>query len=141
MADSKEKDCENLSRLIRREIENAVHPLREAVGALEREVELLKRQTGSPVPCAPAKTEKKDDGDQKCGRRKIAGLRRKLKLSKQKFAGLFGVGRDEVNAWENGENKPSGEAAQLLGKLMKMDKKQRAAFLATLEPEPENGER
>ena len=42
------------------------------------------------------------------------------------------MSKEEVNAWENGENQPAGEAAQLLEKLMAMDKKERAAIHKTI---------
>ena len=125
MPDSKEKNSEKLSRLIRKEVASAVQPLLETVAALKQEVELLKQQTGTPAP-TPKKKEKKN------GKGEIVKLRRKLKLPKQKFAELFGVSKEEVNAWESGENQPEGKVAELLENLVAMDKKQRAAFLETI---------
>ena len=121
MPDSKEKSNDKLSRQIRKEVATAVQPLLDTVTALKQEIELLKQQTGT-FTTSVSKTETKN------GKAEIGKLRRKLKLSKQEFAELFGTGREEIRSWENGESKPVGEAAQLLEKLMAMDKKERAAL-------------
>ncbi len=131
MPENKEKNSEKLSRQIRKEVASAVQPLLETVAALQQELELLKQQISTPAESTPEK-KKKAKKEQKNGGSEIVKLRRKLKFTKQQFAELFGVSKEEVNAWENGENQPAGEAAQLLEKLMAMDKKERAAIHKTI---------
>jgi putative transcriptional regulator len=49
--------------------------------------------------------------------RKIAGLRRKFKLSQAALAGIFNISPSTVQKWEQGSKKPAGASKKLLNLL------------------------
>jgi len=44
----------------------------------------------------------------------VAGIRRKLGLSQQKFANAFGISVATLRGWEQGQRRPTGPARTLL---------------------------
>ena len=139
MPDSKEKANDKISRLIRKEVAVAVLPLLETVATLKKEVAQLKEAAGTIAPAiaekpplpAPAKEKKL------CiGKEDIAKLRKRLKLSRRKFAELFDVSKEEASAWESGESEPAQNQAQQLARIMAMNKQQRTVLLESLAAEP-----
>lgn len=55
-----------------------------------------------------------DDGNGQYVRSEVAKVRLEMKLSQSKFAELLGVSKRTLQAWEQGQRKPSGSALSLL---------------------------
>ncbi|MBS1369549.1 MAG: helix-turn-helix transcriptional regulator [Lentisphaeria bacterium] len=139
MPDSKEKANEKISRLIRKEVAIAVLPLLETVAALKKEVALLKKADRTAVPAIaeePALPAPDKEKKLCIGREDIAKLRKRLKLSRRKFAVLFDVSREEISAWESGKSEPAQNQRQQLARIMAMNKQQRTALLESPAAEP-----
>lgn len=122
------KPNEELRQLVREEVEAALQPLRTIISELENEISLLKKaEASTSVKIRKTRLKASD----------IVKLRRKWRLNRTLFGGLFGVGRDEVKSWERGELAPNPKAADLIIHVRGMSKKERNALLESVVAELE----
>jgi DNA-binding transcriptional regulator YiaG len=112
---------EEIARLARKEVRNAVSPLKKEVTRLKKRVAELaaklsdsEKQTGLLVRERRRKKLGSDVGEEQVEATRISGglikkLRKKLGISQAQLAALVGVSSPAVAAWEQGRSRPAGD--------------------------------
>ncbi len=129
-----------ITRLARKEIKNAVDPLRKTNGAHRREIAELKRRLASlqrdlKASRKPAR-ERNSDGDRVSQTRFTASglkaLRARLGLSAANFGLLVGVSGQSVYNWEVGKAVPRANQQLVLATVRRLGKREAARRLEAM---------
>ncbi|MCI5779066.1 MAG: helix-turn-helix domain-containing protein [Lentisphaeria bacterium] len=114
MPDIKQVLGEEIRRLARKEVKQAVLPLQKTVAEQKQAIRDLKREIAElkkavPMPEVPVQETACGENSGVKRRLNAAGIvriRTKLKLSQSKFAALLGVAPHTVSMWEQGNASP-----------------------------------
>jgi len=122
MSETKSNSNEEIRQLVLEEVEAAILPLKKTVAGLETQLAGMKKSDGG--------TKKKKEFRLKAN--EILKLRKKWKLNRKTFGGLFRVSGEEVRDWEHGKNSPVPKTAELIVHISYMSKKERNALLKAI---------
>lgn len=143
MPDLKQVLSEEIRRLARKEMKQAIDKLNETIisqkkliADLQKRVKVLESNTSKKE--SSAKTERiVIAGDSatassmpRITASKITSIRKKLGLTQAKFAAIIGVNQFSVCNWEAGKTEPRREAKELIAKLRTMGKREFKKMLA-----------
>lgn len=142
MPDIKQVLNDEIRRLARKELKNAVLPLLKQLNEQKRVISELKKQISALEKSIPEKKIVSNDipeitvAESKKLRLTAAGivkLRTKLGLSQGKFAKLLGVSGHTVSLWEIGRSTPRANAKAAICSLRLIGKKELKRRLAAIE--------
>ena len=143
MPDIKQVLNDEIRRLARKEVKNALLPLQKQIADQKRAISELKKQLADAVKKMPvaevkvAKTAVAPDGDPKKLRLTAEGIIRlrtkKLSISQSKLAEMVGVSGHTVSLWEIGKVAPRASAKAALCALRTIGKKELKRRLAELQ--------
>ena len=139
MSDLKQVLNDEIRRLARKEVKQAVQPLQASIVALRRQISELKKMlnaanrqaqviqqkvaSGSPVE--PEDTEPK----LRLNAAGIIRIRTKLRLTQAEFAKLLDVSMHTVSSWEKGKSYPRAKAKERICALRTVGKRQAKVLL------------
>lgn len=128
-----------ITRLARREIRQAIEPLRKQVASQRRELaalkqdrDQLKRNLAKMSKAVVRRDEQPASGGESRGRFSAAGfksLRQKLGLSAGAMGALAGVSGQSIYNWEAGKSRPRPSQLQKIQKLRKLGKREAMRLL------------
>lgn len=122
MSETKSNSNEEIRQLVLEEVEAAILPLKKTVAGLETQLAGMKKTDGG--------TKKKKEFRLKPN--EILKLRKKWKLNRKTFGGLFRVPGEEVRDWERGKHSPAPKTVELIVHISYMSKKERNALLQAI---------
>lgn len=150
MADFKQLMSDEIRRLARKEIRNALAPMAETVAALKRQIAEQKKQIAAlnrAVPAPEAKPEALAASIAKPSEKKVrinaAGiirLRGKLGITQAELAKLLNVAMHTVSVWEQGHRIPRGAHKAQLAALRGAGKREIKRLLAAAKSENSEAE-
>ena len=130
-----------ITRLARKEINAAIHPVRKASAAQRKEIAELKRRVASlqrdlKAASKPAKA-RTDDGGESTGSTRFSAkglksLRAKLSLSAADFGQLVGASAQSIYKWETGRAIPRAQQQASLLAVRGIGKREVAKRLAAM---------
>ncbi|MBP5182698.1 MAG: helix-turn-helix domain-containing protein [Lentisphaeria bacterium] len=143
MPDVKQVLQEEIRRLAKKEVKQAVAPLAALASELKRRVAQLERQlAGTEKKIVPAPAAKQEEGDKAAASKKektprfhgkkIARLRKRLHLSQAELAEMVGVNMFSVSHWELGKNVPRPAQQKSLEEIRVMPRKELRQRLAVV---------
>ncbi len=143
--DIKQVLSDEIRRLARKEIKQAVAPLHAAISALKKQIAEQKRQIAdlekhaveANVESVPKAAE--DEGAEKTVRINASGilrLRTKLGLTQGEFAKLLGVALHTVSVWEQGRRIPRYKHKVRICALRGLGKRDLKKMLEDADPNP-----
>lgn len=146
MPDIKQILNDEIRRLARKEVKQALLPLLKVVSdqkvqlrELKKEIAELKKTVGSAEVCPPvAVAEQEDDRKLRLNAAGIARIRTKLELTQGKFAALLGVSPHTVCMWEADRVAPRKNMKKIICELRTIGKRELAKRLEALAPADEN---
>ena len=125
---------EEISRLAKREVKQAVEPLLKQVRDLRLVVQEQKKQISKLGKSLPIETERKSREQatpQPAGQEESKSVRissdsikkhrARLELSQKEMGLLMDVGSVTIGSWESGKSSPRGQNRQAFAELRKMD--------------------
>lgn len=135
-----------ISRLARKELQNELLPVRQAltqsrtgVASLNRRVAALEKQLTATLK-AKAKLpkvvpihEEEASGSLRFSSKGLASLRRRLGISAPQLAALLSVSAQSIYKWESGQTRPNASQLPAIAALRKMGRKAVATQLADIE--------
>jgi DNA-binding transcriptional regulator YiaG len=151
MPDIKQVLSEEIRRLARKELKNALQPmakqiaderkrvseLKKQIADLNKEIACLRKKSACDVENVSAAAE----DDNKTLRLNAAGIvriRTKLKISQSELARLIGVTQHTVSLWEIGKVSPRANTKSAICALRKVGKRELKKMLALPEAAAEN---
>ena len=153
MPDIKQVLNEEIRRLARKELKNALLPmakqvadekkqiseLKKQISELKKEISIIRKKSGcdsEKCPDAPAVAE--ESKPLRLNAAGIVRIRTKLKISQSELARLIGVSAHTVSLWEIGKVSPRANAKAAICALRKVGKRELKKMLALPEDAAEN---
>ena len=130
-----------IARIARKEIKNAVDPLRKANASYRREIAELKRQVAtlqkevrslSKVPRASGLLAAEPAGSTRFGAKGLKSLRARVGLSAADFGRLVGASGQSIYNWEAGKAVPRASQQAALAAVRGLGKREAAKRLEAL---------
>ena len=148
MPDIKQVLSEEIRRLARKEMKQAVLPLlktiagqKQAIRDLKYEVAELKKAVPTPeVPVQEAASEEDSGVKRRLNAAGIVRIRTKLKLSQSKFAALLGVASHTVSMWEQDRVSPRESTKREICALRSIGRRELKQRLEAISSTPDAAE-